>query len=389
MHMADSGFRPGMKSIIFSIIVIGILALGTLIYNHYFEYKEIEETTGYSRIANLERLLAAKRYLKEFDYQVEQIKGLDFFSELPPTDHTIILNTLPAELPQSYYDDLLQWIVDGGHLIAGIGGNATEDNAISNFVGEFDITIDYYEWWKEDEYVTRKITFTLPGNNEALSIDHDVTYPLNLHGQNVVFSIPYEEQFMLAQVTAGAGHLTVSSDFGIFSNYRIGDNDHALLLSRLVESTDSNKLWINDTFKGFKGLFSLIWEHYKWVVLMLAALLLLWLRYASVRLGPLENFPDTQSNNFAQHLLAVARFHFRHGNTQQLLAPTREKVISSMIAGRPGSDEEIVKTVASRSKLPEKQVQHALFGNASNHTTFTNAAITLKQLMSLTSRQRH
>ena len=387
--MAESGYRPGIKTIIISILVIGTLALGTLLFRQYFEYKEVEITSGYSPLANKETLLAAKRYLTEFDYKLEQINGLDFFGELPPTDHTILLKVLPAELPESYYNTLSQWIKDGGHLIAGVGFGFEENEIASNFLAEFDITINYNQWWDEDNFATEPSTITFSDDEDSLSISADYTYPLNVQTDNVIFGIPYEHQYLLAQVTAGEGLLTAASDFDIFSNWSIGENDHALLLSRIIESADSKTIWVNDNFEGFKGLFSLIWEKYKWVVLLLAALLLLWLRHASVRLGPLENFPDTHANNFAQHLLAVARFHFRHGNTQQLLAPTREKVIKSLIAGKPGSDEEVVKQVATRSKLPEKQVQQALFGNANNNTNLTNATITLRQLMALTSRQRH
>lgn len=387
-RVSDSSYRSGIKTIIVSILMIGTIAIGTLMYHKYFEYTEVEETYGFSATAIQQPLLAAKKYLTEFGYQVEPINRLDFFGDLPPTHHTIVLRTLPAELPDSYYNKLTQWIKDGGHLIAGVGFGHLEESVI-NFLAEFNITAGYIQTVKNENYVVVSSTIKFPGDKEPLSIENGVTFPLNLQDNNTVFGIPYGDQYLLAQISVDEGHLTLASNFQFFSNWSIGENDHALLLSRIVESTDSKVLWVNDNFKDFKGLYSLIWENYRWLVLVLTALLLLWLRHASVRLGPLEIFPDSQSNNFAQHLLAVSRFHFRHGNTQQLLAPTREKIIQSLTAGKSGSDEEIVKQVASRSKLSQKQVQHALFGNTGNHATLTAATTTLRQLMLRKSRQRH
>lgn len=373
-----SGFNA--RSILVPTIVIGILLLIVWSLFRFFEWKEVDVRKGYSNEANEHQFLAAGRYLTEFDYQVEGVDGLDFFAELPPADHAILTQFLPADLPEQHYEKLTDWINNGGHLISGVI-DTSEDSPTSDFLAQFDIRIDSIDWDSDDAYENKIITFALPTGSSPFTIDIEPGYRVLLkNGAEPDFGLKNEHHYHLVQLKKGQGRLTLITDNTLFSNWHIDSNDNALLLKRIVESSNTSTIWINDSHVSFQGIFSLIWEKFKWIVLLLAALMVLLLRRFSVRLGPLEKFPDTESNNFSNHLLAMTRFHYRHGHYEKILNTTRDKLIRKVAAGKDISDAEIIDKIRTKTTLNKGQIKQALFDPVNSTSALTTATATLQSL---------
>lgn len=373
----STGFNA--KSILVPGVVIGILALIAWSFFQFFEWKEVDVRSGYSNEANEHQFLAASRYLAEYDYQVEAVTGLDFFADLPPASHVILTQFLPADLPDSHYRKLTDWITNGGHLISGVI-DTSEDSATRDFLKQFDARTESIDWEQYDSVDDKTSEFSIPAGSEPLSIEIEPDYRIVLNSNTTPeLGLKNYHFYNLVQIKKGKGTLTLTSDNTIFSNWNIDSKDNALLLKRIVESSDAPTIWINDTVVSFQGVFSLIWEKFKWIVLLLAALLVLLLRRFSVRLGPLEKFPDTESNNFSQHLLAMTRFHYRHGNSQQILTSTRNKLIRKTAAGKEFHNEEIINRLSSKSTLNKHQIKQALFDpvNSTSALTTTTAHLQL------------
>lgn len=379
-----SGFSA--KTILVPGIVIGLLLLIAWAMLHFFEWKEVEINSDYSTKANKHQFLAAGRYLAELDYQIEEISGLDFFTELPPTDHTILTQFLPADLPQSHYERLTDWVNNGGHLISGVI-DTSEDSPTKDFLKQFGVRIKVLDWDDDAYSADRFLEFSLPENSKPLSIDIGPAYRLIVNNNTTPsFGLKTNDYYHLVQLKKGHGRLTLITDNYLFSNWQIGNEDNALLLARIINSSESSTIWINDTFVSFQGIFSLIWEKGKWLVLLLTALLAVLLRRFSVRLGPLESFPDTQANNFSQHLLAMTRFHFRHGNSQHVLSTTREKIIKKVAAGKKFNNEEIVNKISRKTTLGQDQIRQALFDPANSNPALITTTAHLKLISAQLSR---
>lgn len=376
-------FALSAKPVVLTSVVLAILIIGFISARKYVEWEEVDIPVGYSAEAIAHDLLASRRYLQAFDYQVTDITDLDFYKNLPPADSVILSSYLPTDLPESLYDNLRQWINDGGHLITGVSDShsSSDQSAYVNFIHSFGISTRSV-YWEQAEELDGIYSLTTATDSEAVSVYLNPLYAMNLSDTgNAIMAAGNDDDYYFLQLQDGTGYFTVTADSYLFSNWSIGDSDNALLLSRLIETTNPSDIWISDSPASFTGVFTLIWERFKWLVLVLAALLLAILRRESTRLGPLQTLSDNRSSNFSQHLLAMAGFQFRHGNTDRLLESTRARVIRIAQGNTLRSDKEINVLLATKTSIHESDISNALYGKINNSNELITATITLQTVL--------
>ncbi len=384
--MGESIAKPGsgvsLKAIIITLLILAALGLGVFSAKNYLEWKDVEISSGYSAQAIEHQYLASQRYLEALDYRVNEIPGLDFYSNLPATSDVIFLSRLPADLPSSHYQKLSQWIDKGGHLITGITENRVNDSAAGDFLKNHGIRARHLPWQEYEKDPAKHWSMNLPPESLPATIYLDPDYYITLSDTDkLTMGIEKSHRYYFLQVKVGAGYLTTSADNALFNNWRIGKNDNALLLSRAIETTAPRQVWISDTNKSFKGIFTLIWEQFNWAVMLLGVLLLFMLRRASVRLGPLETKPDTISSNFSQHFLAMSGFQFRHHNNAYILQDTRERVKRLIRDSNTKNENEMVAIIAQRTALDQGRIHHALYAGVRTGNGLVNATRTLQTIL--------
>jgi hypothetical protein len=129
------------------------------------------------------------------------------------------------------------------------------------------------------------------------------------------------------QFKYGQGLITLSSDNAFLANKSIGDQDHAWLLSLIVETNqDPGKIWLLYDL-DMPSLWSLLIKYAAPIVGSIAIALLLWLWMAMQRSGPLVETIETRRRDILEHLNMRSQFLWRYGKHQQTLAKTQQIVL--------------------------------------------------------------
>ena len=375
-------------------LLIALLVLGYMWVNKNIEWVEEEVDGPMSLQARKHDLLAASRYLDELGYQSEMIHSGDFFSYYTPHTDTILLQTLPSTLTDSAYDRLLNWVDNGGHLIFGLDGSGL-DEAPAAWLESLGVTPT--QQFESPQNSTDSFTLTIDGialdEPLTVSIDPSVLFTL-WAGTPVSINGRIQELFAFAQMEHGAGHVSVFADQYLWGNDHIGNNDNARLLAAVIaqRATIGSTVYISDTSTSLPGVFTMLWQRLRWFCVLMIVLGVALLRRSWVRFGPVQTLPETRSNNFARHLLAVAQFQGRYQSVDRLLGPARQRVLSryastaTPVAAVSANDEtettgqaELIFRAQQASQLPAGQIEKALFKSA-NKATILQVATTLQAL---------
>ena len=332
-----------------STLLWGALALVLCVAGYVWVKKNIEwvevEIDGPTSVkARKHELLAASRYLNKLGYQTENIDSSDFYNTLSPVTDTILLQTLPDSLPEDAYDRLLNWVQRGGHLMVGLSG-VNEGDAPVEFMESLGIT-HTREFEKPAKatvpHAIANDRGTYPFVIEGLSADDSLVAEMDLQhmfallaGTPVSMSGQVQGLFAFAQMEFGSGRVTVFADPHFWGNEQIGFRDNARLLAASIASYSAvgSTIHISDRNTNLPGVFTMLWQRWQWLCLLMIVLGLALLRQAWVRFGPIHKLPEVRSNNFARHLLAVAQFQGRHQSIDQLLDPARQRVLNRFISG--------------------------------------------------------
>lgn len=382
------------SAVLWTALALALLVLGYLWVDKHIEWVEEEVDGPMSLQARKHDLLAASRYLEQLGYHSEMIQSGDFFSYYTPHTDTILLQTLPGTLTESAYDRLLNWIENGGHLIVGLNGYEL-DEAPAAFLESLGITPT--REFESSQQETDSFTFTIDG----IALDEPLTVSM---GPSVLFTLwagtpvsingRIQELFSFAQMEYGAGHVSVFADQHLWGNDHIGDEDNARLLATVIgqRAATGSTVYISDTSTSLPGVFTMLWQRLRWFCVLMMVLGLALLRRSWVRFGPLQTLPETRSNNFARHLLAVAQFQGRYQSVDRLLGPARQRVLSryastaTPVAAVSANDEsetsqqaELIFRAQQASQLPAGQIESALFKSA-NKATILQVASTLQAL---------
>lgn len=344
------------------ILIIGLAAICVVLAYQWFHdnyaYKDVEETTGYSAEARRNKFLAAEHYLRELNFEVESDSNRARLLEPHIPDQTILINSYGPKLSPTHFNELNQWIEDGGHLIFTASNfqyeptddDETLDNEDEYFDYEYKNNQLLEKYGIQAHYTNFTDNLVYPEKDELtehvlddskiinLSFAPD-THLLDLY-DNASFSIADRYGIHLLQMNIGKGKLTVLSDNQLFSNYNIGEHDHAYLLWLLnstTKSADSKILLLYNNESD--SIFTLIWRYGKEACIAFFALLLLGMWSLQNRFGPILPNTNFSNRNIVEHLRAIARFSWRQDHGVQLLQQSRSECENILLSRYPGLKE--------------------------------------------------
>lgn len=408
-----------MRVSVFRILSLAVLVLLVLLgYVLMTELEAIDRVVDRGPGVEVQRnqYLAAGQLLKQQGQEVVHSRYPIAVEQLGPQDSLVLTSADYLQDDPSSVEQLLQWVESGGHLIwhytsahsSHLHTPVHSSHPLTRALGVDQIEDDHAQQDRAQRMptadadvdleteVTRLDTAEEPSSvspsaqaradirrREAdVSVD-ELSYlaaakGARIHGAGApalrwqsdaesAVGVELEAQSLPTERTGvlllrlGSGRVTVLRDIGIWSNNRIGLFDHAYLL-----------LWLNrdravvhiQRYSDWPSLSQLLLSYAPEVLVMALCLLLAWLFRCGRRFGPALQPSHQQRRTLNEHIEAVARFHYRHGHLNHLLAPLRRQILRRAARLQGGLEqlaaEQQQAVVAAQAQLPPDEVSRAL-----------------------------
>lgn len=403
------------------IIITGLAIICSVLAYQWFQnnyaYKDVEQTTGYSAKARLNKFLAAEYYLQELNYEVESDSNRARLLELDTQAQIIFINSYGPKLSPTHFSELIQWLENGGHLIFTVTNfqyapiNDSEIFSNNNGAGED----AYNDAFNEDEFYdydfknnqllekygiqgqyinfSAKLTETdekvltehILENGNNINLDFAIDkHLLDLTG-DASLTIADRYGIHLLQKNIGKGKLTVLSDNSLFSNYSIGEHDHAYFLSQLISSTQSSKIKILLLYNSESdSIFTLIWKYGKQACIAFLALIILGLWSLQNRFGPILPNANYSNRNIVEHLRAIARFSWRQDRGVKLLQQSRMECENSLLSRystlKEMSAQERMQHLSKVLDMQPEEIHSALYFEPKSTNEYINSSHYLQKI---------
>ena len=400
--------------LVFALVVWGLYTL--------IEICEEKMTSTWSIEALTNPYLAAEQFLQQSDIGVVEMEG---FANLDVLDgvSTIFVSeanqvTAPPQLKR-----IMTWMEQGGNVIYSADSSAHDDDLL---LQHFHIEVEWYRDYDDEEQdveeeetkfsdelreynrqiregksrdeivesLNEEESLTIvdfadgSGELEVAFYQRLVLYHPYIEGSDSDDSIPrprswaYSENGVhLIQFDIGDGQLTIVTDPGIWSSYRIDSHDHAFLLWKLSASGGSfaiSRAVLQDS------LWQLTLEHASEALIAVALLIAIWIWHLAYRFGRLLPRDLSRTRALAEHFSSISHYlwHRRHG--AYLLQPLRQRVLrrASLTLGefaRAESDRQI-ELLAQRSDRTVNSVSRAMHESDFNEASFVQTVKLLKHI---------
>ena len=357
---------------------LGILILSTFILGAYRLYNRLEMVESVTKItlqgeARKNPLYAARIFLNRMGIPAETKQSLQGLKALPDTNSVLLISSKRSTLSREATNNLYAWIEKGGHLIARTShsndffykNSKNEDNyqssdplqnLLSLKTGE-SIRLDDEKPNIQLQGSKRPLQLNIKGFNPIIYLDEDLA-----HADEV---IEIEQNIFMLRRPIGEGMITLVPDFAFIDNRNIRKADHAEILWQLVHGLKQpESVWLihNDEMPA---LWRLIWNKAPALIITLTIMLILWLRSASHRFGPLIPKAPESRRSLLEHIQASGHFYWKHQQKGKLIASTREALNQRLALTHPGwkqlSNAEKITQLATRLERPEDEIQQLLF----------------------------
>jgi hypothetical protein len=387
-----------------------------------FEQVEVDEWSPPGREARHDSYLAMGRFLKVMGRPLEQTEAVDVFDHLPRDGVLILDANRRSQMTPERTQRLLEWVRQGGYLIAvsegdevddpiaaffkvncgckkaadaadegggaGDNGNDEDTDPDADNTDNTDNVDDRVPGPGRDEQgPPEHVAVVFPGAPRVL--DTDFIYgDLELGDVEPLWhsgADGYLDQ--IAHFRHGAGNVTlVSSIYALFDNRHIGHRDHAELLWTLLQTYQAHGHRPVVLVTHLSGIN--LWE---WLagpgraaLLASLVLLVLWLWSVVPRFGPAQADVVPARRELREHLSAIGRYVWRAGGLEYWLETARASLRERLALRHP----EIVnlpppqqaQALADLSQRPLSLVANALTGPADTPQSFMIALRTLRTL---------
>ncbi len=355
----------------------GILILIVFILGAYGLYDRLEIVESVTKItlqgeARKNPLYAARIFLNRMGIPAKTKQSLQGLKALPDTHTVLLISSKRSTLSRKATNDLYAWIKKGGHLIART--TRSDDSFykdIKNKAGyQSGDPLQALLSIQTDESIRlkkEKATIQLQGSKRPLQLNikrfNPITYlDYDAHADEV---IKIEQHIFMLRRPIGQGMITLVPNFTFIDNRNIRKLDHAEILWQLVHGLEEpDNVWLihNDEIPA---LWQLIWNKASALVITLTIMLILWLRSASHRFGPLISKAPENRRSLLEHIQASGYFYWKHQQKRKLIASTREALNQRLALTHPGwkqlSNAEKITQLATRLERSEDEIQQLLF----------------------------
>ena len=183
----------------------------------------------------------------------------------------------------------------------------------------------------------------------------------------------------------GNGQVAIYSDENLFTNDEIGYFDEAYVLLWLTEPAMSKNVYVVNTLEEHPGLLKTLWRNFPLPICLLGVALVTFLRWASTRLGPVEQEMLPRTNNLMAHLQARGAFWYRHKHTSTILQDIQHATLEKLSpaasnSGTVSNHTDAVKQAADALQCSEKDAEKILKGKPLSDRNLLHTAQQLQKL---------
>ena len=318
-----------------------LTAGGFYAWHKAIPYEEVVER-GPSPEAQANPYLAAEHFLRQQGIAVEHANSLERLATLPSKGGSLLLLSERSNMTPRQVDQLLEWTQAGGHLLLvaeAIWDEETQDSGDllldrlqlrQAFSDDFDQPPSARKGKKPD------LTRLYVDNETAPAFfSFDTDYTLIDPRHLAQFSANSAKSSHLMQLNLGHGRVTVITDSELWKTPAIGLHDNAWLLWYLTQGSDVTLLSNTDV----ENLFSLLLRYFPQAMVALAALILLGLWRAGIRLGPIRAPAPKARRQLQEHLNASADFLLRRSGQNSLLQALQRDILRTARRRHPGFEQ--------------------------------------------------
>jgi len=362
-----------------------LLGVVTWWFTTHFGFTTQRVYVGYSGEARRDPWFASRLLLERMGKQVTTQTLLTSTATLAP-GATLVLPAYRAGMDPPLVHALLDWVEQGGQLIAGVESPYGKDALLEAF--------DVRAQWPDDDderpaqpQVPEVIA--LPdGRRLRADLRHSVVLD---GGPTAVWRHTGPEGDRILVFERGRGRIVVLSTVEPFHNAELNRLDHAPLLWHLVQDAAPGVVVVRHL--DSVTLFAWLREHALAALVALAALLALWLWRVTPRFGPLQPGSSGARRSLLEHLQAVGRFHADHNHLARLLHQVRGEAqalferAAPLSAGLEGPAR--LREASRLTRLRPRELLQAFTGSVSTRHEFSNAVRTLAAFRRRLARSAH
>jgi len=345
-----------------------------------FERQSEEVRAGFSPAARRNPWLAAERFLQRLDIQTESLSGRESLLAPPEQTGVLLVRDLGPGLAPPRQQRLLDWVASGGHLVLALQRIPDKDELNHPLLEWLGVSLQRLDPADEVE-ATEPVPVMLPGAVDPIQVAFDPQISLYLDEASADWQVPAATGYHLLRFKHGAGTITLLSDNRFLSNHEIDEQDHALMLARLVG--DAPRAWLLYSSQ-MPSLLELIWKQAPYLALstLLALLSLLW--WFTRRSGPLLAQGRTPRRDLLEHLQAAAEFLWQQDRPAALQMQTRRQVEKRWLRAHPRLARLQPKArcawLGERTGLDPTAIEQALYGEQNEERGLIRASATLQRL---------
>ena len=350
--------RPGLKPLL-GLLLAG--ALAWLLFDNIEFYQETEHS-GLSVDARRNPYLAAELFMRASGLEVSDVDSLARLDRLEGVGTLFFGDANQVQAPRQL-ERIMNWLDRGGNVIYAANSTVYEDDLL---LAEFEVSVAWAELG-EDASPQRSLSETMREFNRQLEQgksrddiaralgEHEVsltrvgvgddigdleaafdngrvlTHPYlaeaeELDGRRRPFSWSVSDYGVhMMQFEVGEGLLTIVSDPGIWTAYRIDAYDHAYLLWLLSSDTGEFAI-VRSVVRD--SLWRLAQKNAAELLIAAALLLLAWIWAAGHRFGRLLPREISRSRALGEHFSSVSHYLWHRRQGAYLIAPLRQRLLS-------------------------------------------------------------
>ena len=417
MTRASSQARP----IVLALVGAILLALaGWVIYINIEFYEETEESSWSIR-ALTNPYLAAQQFLEHSEIGVTEVDNLARLDEMSSLGTLFFSDSGQVQTPREL-DRLIDWLRAGGNVI--YSANSVTDGE-DLLLDRLQVEVDWHYADEDDDGADEEKSFSETlreynrqleegksreeiieqANDEDVSLttiafggdigDLDIAFDTSLVLHHVYIddadsdSSAYqpfswsnsEYGIHMMQFEIGDGLLTIVTDPGIWTSYRIDRHDHAYLLW-LLASGDGNFAVLRAVLRD--SIWELMRRHAAELLLASLLLVLFWIWRRGRRFGRVVPREAARRRALGEHFSSVSHYLWHRREGVYLISPLRQEVLrraSLALSGFASAEvSRQFELLAERADINPDAVARAFERDQFNEASFVQTVRLLKRI---------